>query len=308
MATDEIDTQVAAVRRFNRFYTREVGALGEGHLHSPYTLTEVRVLYEIAHQDGITATELAERLALDAGYLSRILARFQERGLVARTPSEKDARQSHLSLTGAGRDEFGGLNAAAHAEIAGMLAPLADDERRALIGTMQRIERMLGGRPAEAPYTLRPHRPGDMGWITHRHGVLYWQEYGWNERFEALVARVVADFIDHFDPARERSWIAEREGEIVGSVFCTQMDDETAKLRLLYVEPSARGLGIGGRLVDECIAFARSAGYRKMVLWTNSVLLAARRIYERAGFRVVNEEVHDHFGLPLMAETWEMEL
>ena len=307
MEGDGIEAQVAAMRRFNRFYTRRVGALGEGHLQSRYSLTEVRVMYEVAHQDGITASELGERLALDAGYLSRILGRFQERGLVSRTQSEKDARQAHLSLTDAGRDEFAGLNAEAEREIAEMLQPLAEDDRGALVGAMGRIERLLGGR-ADAPVTLREHRPGDMGWIVHRHGVLYWREYGWDERFEALVARVVADYVDHFQPGRERSWIAEREGEIVGSVFCTRLDDDVAKLRLLLVEPTARGTGLGSRLVDECIAFARQAGYRKLLLWTNRVLVAARRIYARAGFRRVAEEENNHWGLPLIAETWELEL
>ncbi|HSU15330.1 bifunctional helix-turn-helix transcriptional regulator/GNAT family N-acetyltransferase [Longimicrobium sp.] len=309
MAMDpaEMEAQIAAMRRFNRFYTRRVGALGEGHLQTQYTLTEVRVMYEVAHQDRITASELGERLALDAGYLSRILTRFQERGLVSRTPSEKDARQAHLSLTGAGREEFARLNAAAEGEIAEMLRPLAEDDRRSLVGALQRVERLLGGR-ADAPITLREHRPGDMGWIVHRHGVLYWREYGWDERFEALVARVAAGFIDEFQPGRERAWIAEREGEIVGSVFCTRMSEDVAKLRLLLVEPSARGVGLGHRLVDECIRFAREAGYRKLVLWTNSVLLVARRIYARAGFRMVQEEENDHWGLPLIAETWELEL
>ena len=308
MTEGELDGQVAAIRRFNRFYTSRVGALGEGHLQSPYSLTEVRVLYEVAHQDRVTASELGERLALDAGYLSRILARFQERGLVSRAQSEKDARQAHLSLTDAGREAFAGLNAAAQGEIAQMLAPLGDDDRRKLVGAMEQVQRVLGGRAAEAPYTLRPHRSGAMGWVVHRHGVLYAREYGWGERFEALVARSAADFIDRFDPARERSWIAEREGEIVGSVFVTKMSDEVAKLRLLLVEPSARGMGLGQRLVDECIRFAREVGYRKLVLWTNSELLAARRIYDRAGFRMVHQEPDDSFGFPFIAETWEMEL
>jgi DNA-binding MarR family transcriptional regulator/N-acetylglutamate synthase-like GNAT family acetyltransferase len=304
----EIEAQVAAVRRFNRFYTRRVGALGEGHLQSPYTLTEVRVMYEVAHQDGITASELGERLMLDAGYLSRILARFQERGFVSRTPSVKDARQSHLSLTDAGRAEFATLNASAAGEIAEMLKPLGDEDRRALVGAMERIERLLGGRGPDAPYTLRTHEPGDMGWIVYRHGVLYTREYGWGKRFEALVARTAADFLEHFDPDRERCWIAEREGERVGSVFCTRLDDNTAKLRLLLVEPSARGLGIGRGLVDECIRFARQAGYRRVILWTNSVLTAARRIYQQTGFRMVHEETDDTFGTPMIAETWEIDL
>ncbi|MBV9110288.1 MAG: bifunctional helix-turn-helix transcriptional regulator/GNAT family N-acetyltransferase [Gemmatimonadetes bacterium] len=308
MDANEIGTQVDAVRRFNRFYTRRVGALGEGHLQSPYSLTEVRVLYEIANRDGVTATELGERLGLDAGYLSRILARFQERGMVTRSASDRDARQSHLSLADAGREAFDSLNRAAAGEIEGMLSRLAADDREALVGAMRRIQRALGDGAPDAPITLRSHRPGDMGWIIHRHGVLYRREYGWDERFEALVARSAADFIEHFDAARERSWIAERDGEIVGSVFCTKLSDDVAKLRLLLVEPSARGHGLGRRLVDECVAFARQAGYTKMVLWTNSVLTAARHIYAQVGFRMVLEETHEYFGLPLVAETWEMEL
>jgi len=305
-----LEPQVRAVRRFNRFYTRRIGALGDGHLQSPFSLTEVRVLYELAHRENPTATELGRALGVDAGYLSRILRDFEQRGLLARRPSETDARQNLLSLTPEGAEQFAGLNARSSDEIRALLAPLALDDRERLVRAMRTVERILGDAPpAKEPYLLRTHQPGDMGWVVHRHAVLYFQEYGWDERFEALVAETVAKFIRDFDPRRERCWIAEREGEIVGSVFLVKASDEVAKLRLLLVEPSARGLGIGRRLVDECTRFARATRYRRMTLWTNSVLHAARHIYEQAGFRLVHEEPHQMFTPePLVAETWEMEL
>ncbi|HEU4566220.1 MAG TPA: bifunctional helix-turn-helix transcriptional regulator/GNAT family N-acetyltransferase [Gemmatimonadaceae bacterium] len=305
------ERRVAAVRRFNRFYTRLIGALDAGHLESPFSLPEVRVMYEIAHRERPTATELARELALDAGYLSRMLRALEERGLLRRDPSERDARRSHLALTRKGRGAFARLDARASDAIGVLLAPLSDGEQRRLVEAMEAVERLLGdGEPRAAPIRLREHRPGDMGWVVHRHGVLYWREYGWDERFEALVARVVADFIEHFDPERERCWIAEREGEIVGSVFLVRHPEEegAAKLRLLLVEPSARGLGLGRRLVSECTRFARRAGYRKISLWTNGVLTAARAIYAREGYRLVRSETHNHFGPDLVAETWELEL
>ncbi len=300
------ESPVAAVRRFNRFYTRRIGILNEGHLRSPFSLAEVRVLYELAHRD-----ELAQELDLDAGYLSRILRRFQTQGLLARTPSAADGRQSHLRLTDAGRETFTALNARSSDEIAAMLAALSPAEQRRLVEAMRAIERLLGARAEpRTPYVLRPHQPGDIGWVIHRHGALYAQEYGWDERFEALVAEIAAKFIRDFDPRRERCWIAERDGESVGSVFLVRHPDAegVAKLRLLLVEPSARGLGIGTRLVDECVRFARRAGYRTITLWTQSVLHAARRIYEHAGFRLVREEPHTSFGHDLVGETWEMTL
>ena len=305
------ESPVAAVRRFNRFYTRRIGVLDEGHLHSPFSLAEVRVLYELAHRDDPTAAELAQELGLDAGYLSRILRRLEERGLIGRTPSVADARQSHLRLTDAGRETFAALNARSSDEIAAMLAALSPAEQRRLVEAMHTIERLLRARAeARVPYLLRPHQPGDIGWVTHRHGVLYAQEYGWDEHFEALVAEIAARFIQHFDPRRDRCWIAERDGEIVGSVFLVRHPDVegVAKLRLLLVEPSARGLGIGTRLVDECVRFARRSGYRTITLWTQSVLHAARRIYEQAGFRLVRQEPHRSFGHDLVGETWELEL
>jgi DNA-binding MarR family transcriptional regulator/GNAT superfamily N-acetyltransferase len=272
-------------------------------------LTEVRVLYELAHRGRPTAAELCKGLDLDAGYLSRILRGFVRRGLLAKTPSATDGRRSHLELTAKGRKEFAPLDARSHEEVAAALGRLSPADQERLIVAMRRIQGLLGGDPApRVPYLLRPHQPGDMGWVIHRHGALYAEEYGWDESFEALVAEIAAKFIRTFDPKRERCWIAEREGEIVGSVFLVQRSKTVAQLRLMYVEPSARGLGIGGRLVEECLRFARRAGYRKMVLWTNSVLLAARHIYAKAGFRLVRAEPHTSFGHDLVGETWERTL
>jgi DNA-binding MarR family transcriptional regulator/GNAT superfamily N-acetyltransferase len=278
-------------------------------LGSPFSLTEVRVLYELAHRDRPTATELSSELGLDAGYLSRILRGFDRRGLVAKERSEADGRQSLLSLTARGRKAFAPLNTRAHDEVEAMLSRLSPAEQGLLIEAMRTIQTLLGGRSEpRVPYLLRPHQPGDMGWVVHRHGALYAQEYGWDETFEALVAEITAKFIRHFDPKRERCWIAERDGEIVGSVFLVQRSKTVGQLRLMYVEPKARGLGIGSRLVDECVRFARQVGYRKVVLWTNSVLDAARHIYEKAGFRLIHSEPHTSFGHDLIGETWELRL
>jgi DNA-binding MarR family transcriptional regulator/N-acetylglutamate synthase-like GNAT family acetyltransferase len=286
-----------------------MGVLHEGLLGSQFSLTEVRVLYELAHREIPTATALAKELDLDPGYLSRILRRFETRRLVGKRASTTDGRQSLLSLTPRGRKVFAPLNARSHREVAAMLGPLSATEQRHLLSAMETIERLLGDRPTpQVPYLLRPHQPGDMGWVIHRHGVLYAQEYGWDERFEALVAEIAARFIQHFDPQRERCWIAERAGEIVGSVFLVKKSKTVAQLRLLLVEPAARGLGIGGRLVDECIRFSRQARYRKIVLWTNSVLHAARHIYEETDFRLVHQEPHHSFGHDLIGETWELKL
>lgn len=302
---------VAAVRRFNRFYTRQIGLLGQGYLHSPFSLAEVRVLYELAQRDAVTAAEIAKALGLDAGYLSRMLLRFRKRGYLARKASENDARQSHLTLTGKGRAAFARLEARSESEVAAMIAGLSAAEQNRLTGAIETIEDLLGGRTepkAPRPYLLRSHQPGDIGWVTHRHGVLYAQEYGWDEHFEALVARIAAEFIEKFDVKRERCWIAERGGAIVGSVFLVKKSQSVAKLRLLLVEPSARGLGIGGRMVEECIRFARRAGYRKITLWTQSNLDAARHIYRKAGFRVVKRERNQSFGSRLVSETWDLKL
>jgi DNA-binding MarR family transcriptional regulator/GNAT superfamily N-acetyltransferase len=304
------DPEVLAVRRFNRFYTRQLGLLSEGFLESRYSLTEVRVLYELAHRRGPTASELRADLGLDRGYLSRLLARFRRQGLVAMKPSPRDARRRLLSLTARGRRVFAPLEARQRDQVASLLRPHPREGRARLIAAFETIEHVLGGAgkmdsPAVA---LRHHRPGDMGWVVHRHGVLYAQEHGWDERFEALVARVVSDFVDHFDPAHERCWIAERPGEILGSVFLVRKSKRVAQLRLLLVEPSARGLGIGRRLVQECVDFARRVGYRRITLWTQSNLHTARRLYERAGFRLVESAVHSSFGVTLTGETWVREL
>ena len=309
MADTDFEQRVATVRRFNRFYTKQIGLLHQGYLESSFSLAEARVLYELAHRDKPAATELARELGLDAGYLSRILRGFERRRLIRRTPSKADRRQSHLSLTERGRAAFAPLNVRSRADIGAMLDRLGPGEQRRLIEAMQTIEGFLGA-PAEsrAAYVLRPHQPGDMGWVVHRHGALYGQEYGWDEQFEALVAGVVAKFIQNFDPKRERCWIAEKDGEIVGSVFLVGASRTVAQLRLLLVEPKARGLGIGGHLVTECVRFARQVGYRKITLWTNSVLRAARRIYEAAGFRLVRKERHRSFGRDLIGETWELSL
>lgn len=301
--------RVAAVRRFNRFYTRRIGVLGEGLLETPFSLTEARVLYELVHRERPTAGELGRDLGLDLGYLSRILRGFERAGLIAREPSPSDRRQTHISLTAAGRDAFAPLDARSRDEIGAMLMRLPDPAQRRLATAMQEIEHLLGGDfPAAAPYLLRPPGAGDIGWVVSRHGALYAKEYGWDDSFEALVAEIAAGFVRDFDPRRERCWIAERDGDPVGSVFLVKEAERVAKLRLLLVEPSARGLGIGARLVAECVRFARETGYDKVTLWTNSVLLAARRIYEAAGFNLVKAEPHHSFGHDLVGEYWELAL
>ncbi|HJP92207.1 MAG TPA: helix-turn-helix domain-containing GNAT family N-acetyltransferase [Pyrinomonadaceae bacterium] len=303
------DHKIDAVRRFNRFYTRQIGVLRESWPDSPFSLAEVRVLYELAHHDDLTAATLRSELGLDRGYLSRMLQSFEHRGLVKKTRSATDARQSHLALTAKGRKVFAPLNTRSQDEVGAILNKLSATEQKALIEAMQTIERLLGHKPEpRVPYILRSHHPGDMGWIVHRHGVLYSQEYGWDENFEALVAQITSDFIKNFDAKRERCWIAERESEIVGSVFLVSKSKTVAQLRLLLVEPKARGLGIGKRLVDECIRFARQKGYRKIVLWTNDVLKAARHIYQEAGFKLVREESHHSFGHDLVGQNWELTL
>jgi len=301
-----VDPLVAAVRSFNRFYTRRIGVLDKGHLKSRYSLAEVRVLYELAHHDRPTATDLVRDLGLDAGYLSRMLSSFGSRGLVKRTASPEDARQSRLALTAKGRRTFGPLERRTNEAVAEMLAPLSDEQRARLAGAMASIRDLLDQCPTT--YTLRQHRPGDMGFVIRQHGLLYAREYGWDERFEALVAEIAARFLANFDPHRERCWIAERGGEAVGSVFLVKETDETARLRLLLVDPSARGTGLGGRLVGECIAFAREAGYRSVVLWTQSILSAAQHLYRKAGFQLTHEEPHSEFGIPLTSQTWELQL
>lgn len=313
MTPSALDSRIRAVRRFNRFYTRKIGVLNEGLYRSPFSLIEVRVLYELAHRQGPTAAELARELSLDAGYLSRILRGFGKRGLIRKSPSAHDARQSHLSLTARGRKTFAPLDARSSEEVGALLAHLPAADQTRLVGAMETVEKLLAAprKPEETskpPYLLRPQQPGDMGWVVHRHGTLYAQEYGYDENFEALVAEIVAKFIQHFDPKRERCWMAEKEGEIAGSVFLVKKSKTVAKLRLLLVEPKARGVGIGARLIDECIRFARQAGYRKITLWTQSELKSARHLYKQAGFSLGGKKRHSSFGTDSVAETWEMNL
>jgi DNA-binding MarR family transcriptional regulator/GNAT superfamily N-acetyltransferase len=303
-----LERDISTVRQFNRFYTRHIGALEERLLDTPFSLTESRVLYELANRMAPTASELAKDLGLDSAYLSRILRGFESRGLLARTPSEIDGRQTHLELTPEGRSAFLPLDRRSRETVAAMLAKLDETRQRRLIAAMGAIEATLGAPREKPPYLLRPHQPGDMGWVVSRHGALYAQEYGWDIAFEALVAEIVASFLRNFDAARERCWIAEIEGEPVGSVFVVKHSDEVAKLRLLLVEPHARGLGIGARLVDECVRFSRQTGYRMLTLWTNHVLHAARHIYQQRGFRLVQEEKHRMFGPELIGQTWELTL
>ena len=303
------DQRIAAIRRFNRFYTQRLGVLSEAFLNTPYSLTEARVLHALAHRDGTTATWLGRELDLDAGYLSRILRDFERQGLILRSPSLQDGRQTMISLTPAGRDAFEPLDRASHSEVANLLSPLAEGDQHRLMAAMRTIAELLGealDRPTT--FILRPHRMGDMGWVTARHGVLYGEEYGLNHKMEAYVAEVVAKFLRDFDPAREHCWIAEQDGAPIGSVFIVKESDEIARLRLLIVEPKARGLGVGRRLVEECVRFARRAGYREVTLWTHSILTAARRIYASVGFEIAETETHDEFGPELLGETWNLRL
>jgi DNA-binding MarR family transcriptional regulator/GNAT superfamily N-acetyltransferase len=298
--------RVEAVRGFNRFYTRQIGVLTEEYLKSPYTLAEARVIYELAHHAETTATELCRLLSLDAGYLSRILRGFQKRGLIEKQSSATDRRQNVLRLTTIGQEAFAFLNTHSKNEIEAMLRKLGEEDQKSVLAAMHTIERLLGSESnSSAPYLLRPHHPGDMGWVVQRHGVLYAQAYGWDEHFEALVADIVAAFIRDYDPQKERCWIAEREGANVGSVFLVKQSEAVAKLRLLLVEPDSRGVGIGRRLVDECLRFARQAGYQKITLWTNSILKEARNLYKKAGFELMASEPHHSFGHDLISETWE---
>jgi DNA-binding MarR family transcriptional regulator/N-acetylglutamate synthase-like GNAT family acetyltransferase len=359
------DDPVQAVRRFNRFYTRQIGVLQEHLLHSKFSLTEVRVLYELADRPNITAAELCQELGLDRGYLSRMLQSFDKQEWIKATPSPADRRRSFLSLTGKGKKVFAPLDKRSSEEVAAMLDRLSSSQREKLLGAMREIENILGGGTSEPPvtahrdaatsfnptlqpqglkpeviskdlrgarsaalprqtkddraaapnhesataYILRPHRPGDMGWVVQRHGELYWKEYGYDERFEALVAEIVAEFVQNFDSDRERCWIAEKDGKRVGAIFLVKKSKTVAKLRLLLVEPTARGLGIGKRLVSECINFAREAGHKKVLLWTQSELHAARHLYEQAGFKRTEQKPHQSWGRKdLVAETWQLKL
>ena len=312
MTPKTFSSAVREVRRFNRFYTRQIGVLQDGLLDSPFSLTEVRVLYELAHRDKPTAGDLGRELGLDPGYLSRVLANFEGRRLVRRERSSTDGRQSFLSLTARGRKVFTPLEARSNQQVAAMLRIIPSRGQKQLVSAMHLIEDVFAANKNQgtekSPYLLRTHQPGDMGWVVHRHGALYAQEYGYDERFEALVAEIVADFIQNFDPKRERCWIAEKDGEIVGTVFLVRKSKTVCKLRLLLVEPSARGLGLGRRLVAECVRFGCQAGYKKMMLWTQSELGAARHLYKEAGFRRVERQAHKSWGRNLISEIWERKL
>ena len=302
--------EARAFRRFNRSYTKFIGTLNEGHLNSEFSLPEARVIYEIATREVPKATDIAEELGMDPGYLSRLLAKLQRAGVVERTPSEKDARSAELRLTPSGKAAFQRLDDLSNQQACNFLDTLSPEKRLELLRAMDGIERAISESRKHPAYILRPHRVGDMGWVVHRESIGYAQQYGWDQRFEVMVATIVSDFLRNFDSSRERCWIAEVDGQNVGHVFLVKHPDrgDTAQLRLLYVEPGARGMGVGRVLVDECIRFARTAGYRKMVLWTHSILVAAIRIYERAGFQLVKEETHDSFGPEVVGQEWELDL
>lgn len=303
-----LDPRIAAIRRFNRFYTQKLGVLGDGLLDGPFSLTETRVLYELAYRDGLTAAVIARELSLDAGYLSRLLRGFEKAGLVARAEDPEDGRRAVLALTDKGRVEFARAETRSTEQAARWLAELPAPAAGAVVGAMRAIERSLGGSPSRA-WLMRPLRPGDLGWVISRHGAVYAEEYGWDSSFEALVAGIAAGIAKAIDPAREAAWIAELDGLPVGSVFLVRSEDpQVAKLRLLLVEKQARGFGIGNRLVEECERFARSVGYRRITLWTNSVLLAARALYARHGYRLVASEPYHGFGCDLVGETWDLAL
>jgi DNA-binding MarR family transcriptional regulator/GNAT superfamily N-acetyltransferase len=305
-----LSPRIDAVRRFNRFYTQRIGVLRRRVYDSPWSLAEVRVLYELAHAaQPVSATEVARALDVDPGYLSRILQGFRARRYVRTSRAEADGRRLNLKLTATGRKALAPLERASHAEIAALLRPLPDAAQARVVASMRTIEAQIGKQPARAaPFVLRTHRPGDIGWVVSCHGRLYAREYGWDESFEAFVAEIAARFLLRYNPKRERCWIAERDGENVGSVFVVERSPTTAQLRLLLVEPEARGAGIGRRLVAECIEFARSAGYRKLMLWTNAGLDAARHLYEEAGFRLTREEMHKSFGKKLIGQTFVLNL
>jgi DNA-binding MarR family transcriptional regulator/GNAT superfamily N-acetyltransferase len=313
MSRRQHDSRIAAVRRFNRFYTRQIGVLRKNFLDSPYSLGEARVLYEIGNGNARTATENGRALDLDAGYLSRVLRDFEKRSLICRETSERDARQSHLTLSPRGRKAFALLNRLSQRDIGAMLSKLAPARQTQLIAAMNIIEQLLGGEDGVEPserngYIVREPRHGDFGWIVKRNAEIYAEEYGWTAPFEGVCSQIVADFVNKFDPKRERCWIAEMDGENVGSIMLAKDSEDIARIRLLLLDPKARGLGIGTRLVDECIRFARRAGYKKITLWTHSVLTAARHIYQKAGFRLMRTEKHRSWGRPVISEHWDLEL
>ena len=300
--------RVATVRGFNRFWTNKIGLLRKGLLDTPFSLTEARVLFELAQAPTTELADLRRRLDLDAGYLSRVVRRLKDQGLVTSERSSSDGRRQLLQLTEPGREAFADLDRRSAAEIGSMLDGLTDEGQRRLVAAMETIRQVFDVPTGRRAYVIRPLRAGDLGWVVHRHGVLYGEEYGWDQTFEALVARIVADYVDNHDPKRHNAWSAEMDGEPVGCVFCVDRAEETAQLRILLVEPKARGLGIGSRLVEECIRFARQTGYRRMVLWTNDVLVSARRIYEAFGFTLEEEEHHHSFGHDLVGQYWSLDL
>ena len=304
---DPLAADIDAIRRFNRAYTRRIGLLNRGLLQSEFTLVEARILFELAHNEGTTASALAEFLALDAGYLSRLLSGLAKRGFISRKPSAEDRRAAMLDLTEAGREAFAELDRRSKAEVGEMLNGLSDKGRRELVRAMATVERHLGGRRSAA-IRIRTHQPGDLGWIVERHGAVYARDYGFDSGFEALVAEIAAKFLKEYNPDRERCWIAELDGRRVGSVMLVKQSHEMAKLRLLLVEAEARGLGLGRQLVETCLQFARATGYREMTLWTNSILDEARGLYESLGFTLVKEERHRSFGRDLVGQDWSLSL
>lgn len=310
MSGDATTNRIESIRRFNRFYTQRLGTLNEGLLDSPLTLTQVRVLWELAQAPETSAAQLGRRLELDPSYLSRILADFTERGWLLRRPSSEDARKQALVLTPAGREAFEPLNQASSRQLARWLEPLPQAKQDRLTAAMSTVMALLEGKlESERPLiVLRSHRAGDMGWVIERQARLYADEYGWNQEFEALVAEICARFLRRFKPGREGCWIAEADGARVGSITVVEKSPTVAQLRMLFVEPEARGMGIGGKLVEECLAFARRVGYRKMILWTNDCLHSARKIYEAAGFRLTKSEAHHSFGHDLVGQFWERRL
>jgi DNA-binding MarR family transcriptional regulator/GNAT superfamily N-acetyltransferase len=309
--SNTLPQRTGAVRRFNRFYTRQIGVLRKNYLDSPYSLGEMRVFYEITHAGARTASDIARALDLDAGYLSRVLGKFEKQGLITRKASKEDGRQSRITLTARGTRTFAPFERRSQQQAGAILGQLDGAAQAKLVAAMQTIENLLGGNSSVAPkpdYILREPRPGDLGWIVSRHAELYALEYGWIEPFEGLCAQIVADFVSKYDPARERCWIAELKGENVGTVMLVKDSEEVARVRLLLVDPKGRGIGLGARLVDECVRFARATGYKKITLWTHSVLTAARHIYEKAGFRLTSSEPRRSWSKDVVAEFWDLEL
>jgi DNA-binding MarR family transcriptional regulator/GNAT superfamily N-acetyltransferase len=300
--------RVEAVRAFNRFWTNRIGALNSGLLGTPYSLTEARIIFELAHGGSMDLAHVRKKLEIDAGYLSRLMTRLKERGLVEAKPSMSDGRRQVVRLTQRGRAAFEDLDARSIRQVERMLSDFTEEDQRRFISALATIRGLFDPAPGTSPYVIRPLRPGDLGWVVHRHGVIYAQEHGWDESFEALIARVVAEYVESRDEGRDNAWIAEVEGYPAGCVFCVKKNEKVAKLRLLLVEPRARGMGIGSRLVEECIRFAKRAGYEQVTLWTNDVLTSARRIYEAAAFRLVDERPHHSFGHDLVGQDWLLDL